>query len=300
MDPPIVPTPTAQRGTVCAVVVSHDRAPLLAECLEALLAQERAVDEIVVVDNASSDGSAGMVAERFPAVTLIGLQENVGGAGGFYAGMSAAFQRGHEWLWLMDDDTIATPSALAELLRPLDGLPAPLVLASKVVWRDASLHPKNMPNPRITGAYTETFVDAAERGLILIRNASFVSILIHRTAIERHGLPHRHYFIWGDDYEYTGRLLRDAPGYLVPTSLVHHKTAAKESVHVHGSGRYYYEVRNKLFMLRGDSFTGREKVFIVVALLMGIQQYLSAERLRPSAWRVLVRALRDGLVQPAV
>ncbi len=291
------------RATVCAVVVTHNRKALLRECLQALASQTRPADEIIVVDNASTDGSPDLVREEFPGASLVVLPENRGGAGGFHEGMRVAHERGSEWLWLLDDDTIATPTALELLLESLgrlDGLPAPVLMASKVVWTDERLHPKNLPWVRLDERWNEAFVLAAARGLVLLRSASFVSILVHRRAIDEHGLPHRHYFIWGDDGEYTARILREGTGFMVPDSLVHHKTAGKDSVHRERKvGQYYYEVRNKLFMLRGHSWERREKVALAMSMTMGLWQFLRSTHFSPASLRVIARAVRDGLREPA-
>ncbi len=296
---PFTPSPDA---SVCAVVVTRDRRELLRECLTAIAAQSRPAQHVVVVDNASSDGTAAMVREEFPAVELLALESNGGGAGGFHAGMGHAHAASHDWLWLMDDDTIPTASALEALLEPLrdlNGLAPPMILASRVEWTDGRLHPKNFPLPRLDEHDNRSFLDAVGRGLLAIRLASFVSILVHREAIDRYGLPHRHYFIWGDDGEYTARVLKEQVGYTVPGSVVRHKTSGLESVHEDTTGNYYFEVRNKLLQMRSGSFTSREKIHLAIATAMGIRRYLAHNQLRPRALAVLVRALRDGLRQPA-
>jgi len=286
--------------TVCAVVVTHDRRELLEQCLTALNAQTRPADALLVVDNASTDGSSAMVAERFPEVEVLRLETNGGGAGGFNEGMRVAYLRGFDWLWLMDDDTIPNPDALERLLAALerlDGLPHPALLASHVLWRDRDLHPKNWPVPRVDET-RKTLVEAAGAGLLLIRLATFVSILVSRDAIARHGLPHKHYFIWGDDAEFTARLLRDEAGYVVPDSVVEHRTPSKDPVGAGASPQYYFEVRNKLLMLRGSSWRRIDKPKIAVDTVRGAVGYLRAARFRPKAGVVVARAVRDGLTQP--
>jgi GT2 family glycosyltransferase len=285
--------------TVCAVVVTRDRRALLQECLSAVLAQTRRPDHVLVVDNASSDGTPDLVRSDFPAAELLRLDRNSGGAGGFHAGMHAAHDRGFAWLWLLDDDAIPTADALERLLAPLDDLGRlrrPDILASRVVWTDGDLHPKNLPFPRTDDAVKGELLDAAARRLLLIRAATFVSILVAREAIDRHGLPHRHYYIWGDDGEFTARVLREGAGYLVPDSVVVHKTPEKAAVH-EPSPQYYYELRNKLLMLRGDAFRGVEKVRLAAGAAVGLGRYLAATRGRPRALALVARALRDGLVQ---
>nr|MDQ5807787.1 glycosyltransferase [Actinomycetota bacterium] len=117
---------------IWAVIVTRDRLALLEQCLEAVRAQARRPDRVLVVDNASSDGTAAWLAEQ-DDVEVLRLEENVGGAGGFHAGLERAHREGAEWMWLMDDDTIPRPDALEALLRPGDD---DLILrASVAVWK---------------------------------------------------------------------------------------------------------------------------------------------------------------------
>ena len=184
--------------STCAVVVTYNRRPLLEECVQALLDQTAAVDEIIVVDNASTDGTADLVRERFPQVRLEALEENLGGAGGFHHGIGLAHALGHDWLWVMDDDTIPTPTALEALLDGVRRAPErPAMLASQVHWTDGSLHPMNYPHPRWRSP--ADLVRTAEHGLVLIRSNTFVSLLVARETVDRWGLPQAAYFIWGED-----------------------------------------------------------------------------------------------------
>src|SRR5258708_7835900 len=95
---------------VIAVVVTYNRILLLKRCLDALLAQSTRPAGIIVIDNASSDGTAQTIARTYTdKVTLIQLSRNTGGAGGFYIGCQAAISNGADWIWLMDDDGYPDP-----------------------------------------------------------------------------------------------------------------------------------------------------------------------------------------------
>ena len=86
-------------------------------------AQSRDPDAVIVVDNASTDGTAAAVRAQFPAVHLAELTSNSGGAGGFAYGMALALAGGADLIWLMDDDTVPEPGALRALLAARDRHP---------------------------------------------------------------------------------------------------------------------------------------------------------------------------------
>ncbi|MEJ7783510.1 MAG: glycosyltransferase family 2 protein [Solirubrobacteraceae bacterium] len=290
-------TPTLPAPAVTVVVVTFNRRVLLDECLRALTAQTRPPDHTIVVDNASTDGTADFVSGGHPEVQLLALAENQGGAGGFHEGLKAAHAAGADWIWLMDDDTIAEPDALEQLLGALDdatGLPAPALLSSQVIWTDGSLHPMNhqgFVNDRV-----DRFVAASSQGLLPLRAATFVSLLVHRSAVDEFGLPHKHFFIWSDDIEYTARITRHRAGYVAPRSVVVHKTKTAHTAVTSSGGRFYYHVRNSVYMLRDPrAWRAREKLSLSWYLLNTTQQYLRVNRFGRDAVLVVLRGLRDGL-----
>ena len=260
---------------VAAVVVTYNRRDLLLESLAAVLAQTRAPDTVIVVDNASEDGTAAAVREKFPAVRLAELRRNSGGAGGFAGGMALALADGADLIWLMDDDTVPEPGALGALLdardrmaaqprgaarprgaRPGAAQPAagrpPALVASQVLWTDGREHPMNTPRRKPFAAKAERLAAAAV-GCVPIRSASFVSILVDAAECRRRGLPRADYFLWNDDFEFTTRLLRGNTGLLCPASVVVHKTKTFGSTDVDPGDRFFYEVRNKVWMFKDSA-----------------------------------------------
>lgn len=284
-------------GRVVAVVVTYNRAGLLAECLDGLAAQTRPVDAVVVIDNASTDGS-GHVARAHPVgADVLTLPRNVGGAGGFAAGMAHALTvHDPAWLWLMDDDTIPTPTALAGLAEAVLAHPGPLrVLSSTAVWSDGRVHPMNVSRQRV-GAGRDELEAARRAGGRAIRTASFVSILLDAQQCRTHGLPYADYFIWGDDSEYSGRLLRDGRGLQVGGSVVEHRTAAFGSWQSDPGDRFYYEVRNKTWVyLRSGSFRVHERVLYGGSAVLGWVRSVLRSSDRERLLRGGARGLRDAL-----
>ena len=283
---------------ISAVVVAYNRRELLVEALNALAAQTRALDSIVVVDNASTDGSAEAAEACAPDADVVRLTRNTGGAGGFAVGIERAISRhAADLVWIMDDDTIPTPTALAELLTVRERLAtAPVVMASRVLWTDGSDHPMNTPRRKPFLRRPERAA-AAAAGAMSVRSASFVSTLVDAGAIARSGLPIAEYFIWNDDFEFTARLLRSGVGVYCPASIVIHKTKALASTDVDPGSRFYYEVRNKLWLFRRSKALAAWElpVYVGAALVRWTRTVLRSTD-RPVLVDGLKRGLRDGLL----
>src|SRR5947209_592317 len=282
-------------GPLSAVIVTYNRSEMLRRCLAALGEQTRPPDRILVVDNASTDGTASMLEREHPTVEVLRLTVNEGGAGGFHEGIRRAYESGMEWLWLMDDDTIPTPSALEELLAAaerLDGT-APALLASRVIWRDGSLHPMN--SPIFERRRMDRVIGGAELGLMPVRGETFVSLHLHRRAIDQYRLPLKHFFLWADDIEYTSRIVLGGEGaYFVPSSIVLHDTAAPEDFRSARPERFYYHVRNTLLMARIRERPARDRLLRLWILASTCAGYVLKHRSARSVVAI-ARALRDGL-----
>lgn len=219
----------AAPARVAALVVTYNRRALLAECLRAILAQDVPVEAVVVVDNASTDGTGELFEPGaefdLPVVGYHRMSENLGGAGGFKEGLRVARDSGCDWVWLMDDDCIARADTLSELVRA-SAIPDGRVsfLASSVFGPEGE--PMNVPTVDLRPAengYPDWYFNL-DRGLVEIKSATFVSLLISVQAIREVGLPIGSFFIWGDDTEYTSRLTKYyGPAFFVGSSKMLHK-----------------------------------------------------------------------------
>lgn len=302
---PVISTPETPR--VVAVVVTWNRRELLEEALTALNGQTLPLERVVVVDNASDDGTPAFldaVAAADPGVDVLTLGENTGGAGGFAAGVERALGLRPDLVWLLDDDTIPTPTAAAELVAAWRDYPGaypeqrPAVLASKVVWTDGRDHPMNTPRQK-PGASAAEKRAAAAVGAMPIRSASFVSIMCDAKIMRERGLPIADYFLWNDDFEYSTRLIRKHVGLYVPASVVVHKTRAFGSTDVDPGDRFYYEVRNKLWLFgHSKSLSLGEKALYGGATIRRWGRTFQGSPDRARLRRAMARGLKDGLRRP--
>ena len=102
------------------VVVAHNGREHVATCLEHLQGALRPGDRLLVVDNASTDGTAAMVAERFPDARLLALEENIG----FGRAVNRAAAAGDaEAIVLVNSDLFVEPAFVSEVVRPLEADP---------------------------------------------------------------------------------------------------------------------------------------------------------------------------------
>ena len=142
-------------------------------------------------------------------------EENLGGAGGFNKAVRLfAEETQDDYVWLMDDDTIAEPDALKYLVDFITENDHVGFVNSVVRWGSRDGHPSwmNVPAPR---AFTWQYHMHQENPGIEVVNSTFVSVLFSRKTVAMVGLPQKEYFIWGDDMEYTNRIADVKRGYTV-------------------------------------------------------------------------------------
>ena len=242
---------------VAAVVITYNRKTLLEKCIKALLCQSVSCD-IIIIDNASTDGTGEMVRTIVdPRRSYFNTGSNLGGAGGFNYGMRKAVEAGYEYVWLMDDDTIVQPDSLAHLLvadKKLDGNYG--WLSSKALWTDGSLC---LMNQQRTSIYRK--FDPMNSGIEKIQLASFVSLFMKSEIILQHGLPIKDFFIWGDDWEYTRRISRWHPCYFIPQSVVTHAMAGNLPNNLANTqperiDRFAFLFRNEWVLFRKEGIKG--------------------------------------------
>lgn len=257
--------------TVSAVILTYNRKELLAQCLEAITGQSRPVDRIIVVDNAGTDGTVEWLTQEWgDRIELYRLPKNVGASGGFHTLMRIGYERGDDAIWVMDDDVIPAPDALERLVEAEEKLASRNIVAPFVIstaWTpDGELNNVPAIDGRRDGLSSPKWPALLGEGLIPVRRATFVSMLLKREAMREHGLPISEMFMWSEDTEYTRRLTSVHPGWLVGASRVLHIRSAPGVLDIrteHDPARianFFYLRRNRMYLKRRNGWGAAARV----------------------------------------
>lgn len=239
---------------VAAVVVTYNRLDLLKECLAALLNQSVECD-VVLINNNSTDKTEEYIKELSnPKILYYNTGENLGGAGGFAYGIEKAIQMNYDYIWIMDDDSIADRDGLKSLLDKAEKLDNNFsFLCSMVLWTNKKACIMNIPAYDFTSNFNYEFL--LKDRLLPIASCSFVGCFVNMRIAEKEALPIKEFFIYGDDIEYTKRLKKHNDAYLDTDSIIIHKTknnAGTNIVYADQSNlqRYVYAYRNGMYTAR--------------------------------------------------
>ena len=222
-----------------AVVVSYNRQALLQECITALRNQTRKPDAILVVNNGSTDNTEEWLKQQQDVFYV--TQSNLGSGGGFNTGITWAYQKGYSWIWCMDDDGFPKEDALENLLK-YEGHERSLLNCAVI----------NKTDKRSFVWKTGDFATIEDVDIDVIEGIGhpFNGTLLHRSIVERVGVPKSSLFLWGDETEYYYRIVKKNryPVKTISSSIHYHPPAAftyKNDWEFRSSWKMYFYVRNR-------------------------------------------------------
>jgi GT2 family glycosyltransferase len=238
----------SERGSGCtsrpvaAIVVTYNRVDLLRRWLQDLKEQTRPVQEIIVVDNASEDGTEAVMLQEYPWVTYVRMSENVGPGGAWAAGIAVAYHHGHEWFWVFNDDSFPPATALEQMLSYDEQLADRVGMLCPV---------SDLGSYKICGIYWKgraiNYPQNESAGPWFVDGVTFAGPLISRKVVDSIGYPRSDFFFMFEEYEYCLRA-RHA-GYqiaILPNVTVTHLAAGSNGFSPPWRG--YYQSRNHLAM----------------------------------------------------
>ena len=250
-------------SNIAAVVVTYNRKKYLKICLDSLLGQGKLLSSIIIIDNNSSDGTEQMLKEDYldnPIFDYTNMKSNLGGAGGFNYGIESAYQKGFEWIWMMDDDVAPAKNSLNKYLKLTNK-------SSFIQGRRAHTNGDYVDWLLDYNYKTGRFIKLSEnqhfadKSFIEVNTACFEGAFISREIISSIGFPKKEFFIQGDDTLY-GVLASKNHKIIYTKEVLMRKTLRKQTVkyfnrHIEISTPFsiYYLVRN-LFIININNCRG--------------------------------------------
>jgi GT2 family glycosyltransferase len=280
-------------AVVAAVVLSWNRRDETLECLRSL-AGEAGV-RVILVDNASTDGTVEAVRSEFPGADVIVNDSNLGFSAGNNVGIRRALELAADWVLVLNNDVAVEPGFLVPLLdvaerRPDVAALSPKILLaepSDVIWfAGASYDPRRGYNGRQRG-YGERD-DGRFDELRETDRVCGAAMLVSRAVLERDGLFDEELFAYYEDTDWS--LRAHGPLLVVPASRVHHRVSAS-SGGASSPTTLYYGTRNALVVAErhaplGPLGTWRRRAVLLLAH--------AVQALQSSRRREALAAVRDG------
>jgi GT2 family glycosyltransferase len=291
--------------SIASVTTSFNAAKVLPRQIEALLRQTTQLDEIVVVDNGSTDGTVELLQRLYPQVTLLRMPKNLGAAGGWAAGLRyAALEKGHDWIWNLDDDSVPGETALEQLISgagdilkdPQLGMLAPL----PVHWETGQPYPPLLwqdgfhPPPSDLLKQPIWFADA------VIASGCFVRREVAQTA----GLPPADFFMDIFDFAYCLQVRKAGFKIAVISSCpFSHRLGDVREIRLlgrkafwaeHAPWREYYKARNLTYLIYRLYPSAAAKMYLVKTLFRHFSIVVLFHRQRFDAAFKMVQGFLDG------
>jgi rhamnopyranosyl-N-acetylglucosaminyl-diphospho-decaprenol beta-1,3/1,4-galactofuranosyltransferase len=268
--------PSAAAARVCAMVLTHNRRAQVKRLLVSLKAQTHPALDIVVIDNGSSDGTVEALAREMPEIRCLALESNLGVGAGYNAGLRQAAGADYHYFWLLDDEAVLAPDALAQLLKAAQVDVRCAVVGSVILnldQRGARTSLIEFGGGRIhwgKGQIEYVGQNQAEAewqaGTVLdVDFTHFASTLVAHSLLERIGPLHEEIFLFTNDISLSLRSRKNGGRVvLARASRVWHPQSYGKPL---TPERQYYSARNHLFLFwEGGSgltrFTGLFRILV--------------------------------------
>lgn len=289
----------------CAVVVTYNRKDLLRLQLEMLAKQDYMIDAYYIIDNNGSDGTDQMIREisaNYPIeIHYIRLDENLGGAGGFYSGLKTAFADSFDWYILMDDDGRPYDqkcfSEVFGVITDNNYSPADPYFLNSLVTED------NVELSFGLGHLdsVKECINKSNNGLYMNVVNPFNGTVISRGLIEKIGYPNGDFFIKGDEVDYYRRALKAnaVVATIVSSRYRHPKPQGMDKkvilgrevyIYIEAPWKEYYNVRNHVYTFISLNQSKEAFLFLTNRLVNCI--FCKCEK--KSTIKMIIRGYKDG------
>lgn len=285
---------------VVAVILNTNRRADTLACLASLAGSDYANLSVLVLDNASNDGSAEAIAAAFPAVQVLPLAQNLGYAGNNNVGIAAALAQGADWVFVLNEDTVQAPDCISRLVALGEnnaqiGIVGPLVFHHD---EPAVIQSAGGRLGRFWKSLHTGHNEPAEGHALLAgpRPVDFISgcaILVRRALLEQIGALDERFFYYWEETEWCLRARRNGwQVWFEPAAQLWHKGVQRD--YQPNPSVTYYNTRNQFMLLAKH----RAPLAVWVVAWAEVVRTLTSWTVKPR-WRAM-RPHRDAMVQGAV
>jgi GT2 family glycosyltransferase len=259
---------------VSVIIVNWNTREVLHDCISSVYAQTKDIElEVIIVDNASTDGSTEMIRNKFPQVKLIENPANRGFARANNQGIKVAKGR---YVLLLNSDTVVVDKAIAKMVSFADDNPSAAVVGCKVINPDGTLQRtcfmfpsllnmflsstylyKIFPKSRFFGRERMTWWDRNDVREVDVVTGCFM--LVQRAAIKQVGMMDERFFMYGEETDWCYRFKK--AGWRIVFAPV------DEIVHLGGQSSRQ-EQEKMILQLRGSIllFIRKHRSFLIYVL----------------------------------
>ncbi len=221
-------------AAVLAVIVSYNSIRCLPACLGSLQQQNPLPARVMVVDNASSDGSATAAEAAFPQAEVVRKSRNIGYGAAANQGIGAAMESGLPYVLVLNPDVVLEPGAVVELVAALEACPSA-----------AAAGPKLLESKHASSTLPVSEDEASRPAVRPVTWLHGCVLLLRVEALRQVGVFCPSFFLYGEETDLHDRLQRAGWSLLeVPSARAHHVGGASSKCWLGGARVAYYQVRN--------------------------------------------------------
>lgn len=251
-----------EQPRIVTVILNTNRCDDTLACLESLHNVDYENHRVIVLDNASTDGSVAAIAGRFPDVQIISLPQNRGYAGNNNVGIAAAVEDppaglGADWVFVLNEDTLLAPDCLSQMIAAAKGQTRAGIVGPMVYHADSGLNGAQIiqsAGGRLDRYWVSHHIGENEPDhgqYDAPRTVDWISgcaILVHRDVIHEVGPLDERFFYYWEETEWCIRARRAGWDILhVPAAHLWHKGVQRD--YRPGPSVTYYNTRNRFLVL---------------------------------------------------
>jgi hypothetical protein len=278
------------------VIVTYNRLGLLKECLQCIEQQEKKFDYVVVVNNASTDGTSEFLKQFEKKYHVLTEKENGGGAKGFMDGVKYVHENlTSDWILLIDDDAMLCDTYLKELEEYTTKFPMYKAFSGSVKT-DGEIDITHRKYLRRNLSFDIIPVPKSEyeKEYFEYNLATFCGVFFSAKLIDKIGVPKGEYFIWYDDTEYSLRIGRETRILNINSIYINHKTK-KGSPNNKLNWRGYYGIRNRGDVIRTYGTNIQYRIFRIKIFRSMIKNLVASWIIKNRNYDYNYRLYKDAL-----